>query len=203
MAQWGGWVMIMYERLTFLAKPSMTPFGMTLVYSFQVLAIMEILHALTSVVRASPLTTFIQVFGRLQVLFVHYHIREAQTSFGNYPMILAWSFVEIVRYLYLALNVIRIAPFPIVWLRYSLFYILYPIGVYGEMKVLYDSIGEIERTKFLSLNLPNSWNMPFSFATYIRLFLCLLYIPGLYIQYTYMIKQRRVVFSRLEEKKTS
>jgi very-long-chain (3R)-3-hydroxyacyl-CoA dehydratase len=118
-------------------------------------------------------------------------------------MIFAWALVVIVRYLFLGLNVIGVAPYPLIWLRYSLFYVLYPIGVYGEMKVLYDALPGIERRKFLSIELPNSWNMPFSFATYIRIFLYVLYIPALYNQYTYMMKQRKVVLSREVEKKTS
>jgi len=202
MVQWGGWLMIFFERLATIPSVKMSESGIWLIYSFQVLAIMEILHAIFGIVRANPVTTFIQVFGRLQVLLVHYFIKpEASESFGNYPMILAWALVEIVRYLFLALNVIGVAPFPLLWLRYSLFYILYPIGVYGEMKVLYDSLPGIERGNFFSTELPNSWNFSFSFATYIRLFLYCLYLPGLYNQYTYMMKQRRVVLAR--EKKSS
>lgn len=178
--------------------------GQVLLYTFQLLAIMEVAHAILGIVRTSPITTFIQVLGRLQVLLIHHNIvPEARDSFGNIPMVLAWSSVEIVRYLFLALNVIGVAPFPLLWLRYSLFYILYPIGVYGEMKVIYDSLDRIEAEKFLSIGLPNAWNIGFSFATYLRVFLYVLYIPGLYNQYTYMMKQRRVVLAREIEKKTS
>ncbi len=137
--------------------------GQVLLYSFQLLAIMEVVHAFVGFVRTSPLTTFIQVFGRLQVLLIHHNIiPEARDSFGNIPMVLAWSSVEIVRYLFLALNVIGIAPYPLLWLRYSLFYVIYPIGVYGEMKVIYDSLDRIEAEKFMSFDLPNEWNFGFS-----------------------------------------
>ena len=202
MVQWGGWVMIALDFVQ--ERGYLSDQGQILLYSFQLLAITEVLHAILGIVRTSPITTFIQVFGRLQVLLIHHNIvPEARDSFGNVPMVLAWSAVEIVRYLFLAMNVIGLAPYPLLWLRYSLFYILYPIGVYGEMKVIYDSLDRIESEKFLTLELPNQWNIGFSFATYLRVFLYVLYIPGLYNQYTYMMKQRRVVLAREVEKKTS
>jgi very-long-chain (3R)-3-hydroxyacyl-CoA dehydratase len=202
MVQWGGWVMIFLDFVQ--QKGYLTDQGQVMLYTFQLLAILEFFHALLGIVRTSPITTFIQVFGRLQVLLIHHNIvPEARDSVGNVFMIAAWSCVEIVRYLFLALNVIGVAPYPLLWLRYSLFYILYPIGVYGEMKVIYDSLDRIESENFLSYNLPNAWNIPFSFATYLRVFLYVLYIPGLVNQYTYMMKQRRVVLMREVEKKTS
>ena len=202
MVQWGGWAMIAFDFCQ--TGGYLSDQGQVLLYSFQLLAIMEVVHAFLGIVRTSPLTTFIQVFGRLQVLLIHHNIvPEARDSFGIIPMVLAWSSVEIVRYLFLALNVIGIAPYPLLWLRYSLFYVLYPIGVYGEMKVIYDSLDRIEAEKFMSFDLPNEWNFGFSFATYLRVFLYVLYIPGLYNQYTYMMKQRRVVLAREIEKKTS
>jgi very-long-chain (3R)-3-hydroxyacyl-CoA dehydratase len=193
MVQWGGWLMIFADLALNL---SVTPYATTLVYAFQHLAILEIVHAIVGLVRASPVTTGIQVLGRLQVLFIHSKILEAQQSSGNLPMISAWCFVEIVRYLYLALNLIGFAPFPLLWLRYSLFYILYPIGVYGEMKVLYDALPGIDNAGLGSISLPNNLNFEFSLGTYVRIFLVVAYLPGLFNQYTYMIKQRRVVLEK-------
>ena len=202
MVQWGGWMMIFFDFV--LQRGYLTDQGQVMLYTFQLLALMEVIHAILEIVRTSPLTTFIQFFGRFQVLVIHHYIvPEARDSFGNVFMVLAWSSVEIVRYLFLALNVIGVAPYPLLWLRYSLFYVLYPIGVYGEMKVIYDSLERIEAENFLSLKLPNEWNINFSFANYLRFFLYVLYIPGLYNQYTYMMKQRRVVLAREIEKKTS
>ena len=191
MVQWGGWLMIFSE---IVQNPS---FGFSpYVYIFQLLALLEVAHAVLGIVRANPFTTIVQVFGRLQVLYVHYYIIEARDSSGNLPMILAWSLVEIVRYLYLSLNLIGAAPYGLIWLRYSLFYILYPIGVYGEMKVLYDALPGIDRTGLGSFTLPNDYNFIFSFATYVRIFLVVAYLPGLWNQYTYMMKQRRVALDK-------
>jgi very-long-chain (3R)-3-hydroxyacyl-CoA dehydratase len=107
------------------------------------------------------------------------------------PMLIAWCLVEVIRYLYLALNMFGIAPRILTWLRYTLFYILYPMGVYGEMKVLIDSMPYLSESQILSITLPNSWNFAFSFASYIWVLVYVIYIPGLYVQYTHMISQRR------------
>ena len=193
MVQWGGWAMVLVDLLH---HREVTAYGASLVNIFQVVAILEVVHAATRMVRASPSTTFIQVFGRLQVLAVRYYVFEAENSPGNFPMMLAWALVEIIRYLYLGLNVIGVAPYALLWLRYSLFYVLYPLGVYGEMRVLYDALPGLDGSGLWSPKLPNDWNFSFSFANYVRLFLVLAYLPGLVNQYTYMMRQRKTVLAR-------
>jgi hypothetical protein len=53
-------------------------------------------------------------------------------------MILSWSLVEIFRYMFYAAALVtgdstKGTPFPLFWLRYSLFAILYPTGITGEV----------------------------------------------------------------------
>jgi len=36
-------------------------------------------------------------------------------------------------------------PFPLIWLRYSMFIVLYPTGVFGEMSCIWMAIGEFMR----------------------------------------------------------
>ena len=131
--------------------------------------------------RANIPTTVIQVCGRLQVLGFMYWW-QVQPSWGTDCMILAWASVEIVRYLYLALNVLGLAPHCLVWLRYSMFYLLYPLGVVGEMKVLYDTLPLMEGSQFLSV--------------YLRGLLLVVYLPALAFQYSHMMKQRRAVLEK-------
>ena len=48
-------------------------------------------------------------------------------------MIFAWSFVEVPRYAFYVSALLQEAtPFPLFWLRYSLFMVLYPAGITGE-----------------------------------------------------------------------
>ena len=62
----------------------------------------------------------------------------------------AWGLVEVPRYLFYAINLytevcrnfqwtlryncgIHQVPYPLKWLRYSLFYVLYPMGITGAL----------------------------------------------------------------------
>lgn len=176
-----------------------TEYGARLTYIFQLLSILEIVHALIGLVNSNAATTSIQVFGRLQVLYVHFHIPEARESIGVISMVLAWALVELVRYPYLALKMIKIEPSRLMWLRYSLFFVLYPIGVYGEMRVLYDALPGIETSQFHSVQLPNEWNFTFSFSLYIRMLLLFAYLPGLAGQYMHMMKQRKLALEKVKK----
>jgi Protein tyrosine phosphatase-like protein, PTPLA len=55
-------------------------------------------------------------------------------------MILSWSLVEIFRYMFYVFGTIagdsnKKTPYPLFWLRYSLFAVLYPTGIMGELTV--------------------------------------------------------------------
>ena len=55
-------------------------------------------------------------------------------------MILSWALVEVPRYLFYVFALItgdatKKTPFPLFWLRYSLFAVLYPTGITGELTV--------------------------------------------------------------------
>ena len=194
--QWFGWILILTDRIANHDVPELSGTGVVCLYIFQSLAVMEILHSLVGLVRANPMTTIVQVASRLQLLLVYYYVEEARESSGLLPMIVAWGLVEIVRYLYLALNMFGISPRWLTWLRYSLFYVLYPLGVYGEMKVLFDSLPTLQSKNILSFSLPNEYNFEFSFAAYIWILLYVVYLPGLYVQYTHMMHQRKKAFSQ-------
>ena len=55
-------------------------------------------------------------------------------------MILAWSMVEVPRYAFYIMAIYtgdstKGPPYPLFWLRYSLFMVLYPMGIFGELTV--------------------------------------------------------------------
>jgi hypothetical protein len=57
-------------------------------------------------------------------------------------MILSWSMVEVPRYAFYVAALItgdatKGTPFPLFWLRYSLFAVLYPTGIIGELSVFF------------------------------------------------------------------
>jgi len=47
-------------------------------------------------------------------------------------MVFAWSFTEVIRYTFYALNLVGLNPYPLLWLRYTTFYALYPLGAGSE-----------------------------------------------------------------------
>jgi very-long-chain (3R)-3-hydroxyacyl-CoA dehydratase len=189
--QWYGWVAILTDRIYSYDTNGITVVGQVFLYFFQTLAVLEIVNAATGIVRANVVTTTVQVLSRVQILLITLIIPDVNESSGMIAMITAWGLVEVVRYLYLALNMFGIAPKFLTWLRYSLFYVLYPLGVYGEMKVLFDALPELTSSDYFSVRMPNSWNFEFSFSGYIWVLLHVIYLPGLYVQYTHMIQQRK------------
>ena len=193
--QWYGWLAILTDRVFNYDRAELDPIAAGFLYFFQSLAIMEIVHSLFGIVRANIVTTFVQVVSRVQLIVIHYYVNDARVSEGMIPMVLAWGLVEVVRYLYLALNMFGISPRILTWLRYTLFYVLYPLGVYGEMKVMYDALPSIYESEMLSVSLPNAWNFSFSFGTYVWTLLYVIYLPGLYVQYTHMMAQRKRALS--------
>ena len=62
-------------------------------------------------------------------------------------MIISWALVEVFRYMFYAAAIItgdstKKTPYPLFWLRYSLFAILYPTGITGELTVFFKAAAE-------------------------------------------------------------
>ncbi|KAG1809395.1 tyrosine phosphatase-like protein [Suillus subaureus] len=110
----------------------------------QSLAALEILHVLLGFVRLPLLTTVVQVSSRLILVwgiverFPHTHSSPVYTT-----MILAWALTEVPRYAYYALSLAGCGvPAWLTWIRYSTFYVLYPIGAGSEALVMLSTIPE-------------------------------------------------------------
>lgn len=100
------------------------------------------------------------VFSRVWTLWAVMHpVRSAQTTVFFVLACTSWGLVEVPRYLFYALNLINAVPYPLFWLRYrcvalasfyhhvrcwlcklasvslicSLFAVLYPTGITGEV----------------------------------------------------------------------
>ncbi|MCJ1476727.1 hypothetical protein MMC13_005395 [Lambiella insularis] len=144
----------------------------------QTLALLEIVHSATNLIRSPLPTTVAQVASRL--LLVWGIVDTHPTSTGPSPfyssMLTAWALSEVVRYSYFVLNLRGEVPAPLTWLRYNTFYVLYPIGIGSEIALVYVASGEARRPVRLLL-----WGV------------LGLYVPGAYVLYTHMIAQRRKV----------
>ncbi|BCS03426.1 putative membrane protein [Aspergillus luchuensis] len=154
----------------------------------QTIAILEILHAALGLTRSPIFTTFTQIFARsVQVWAINYAYPETTSPSLAYKyMLLAWSFADAIRYSYFAVLSAG-APVPglLRWLRYSLFLILYPIGIGSEWWLM-----------FQALRVTNSIPVQALFV-----FFLFLYGPGSPMMYSYMVKQRGKTLAGGEERK--
>lgn len=110
----------------------------------QTAAVMEILHSLFGLVRSPVITNIIQVGSRLAVLWCYVIPSPAsQAHWSLYMLIGSWSFVEVPRYAFYMAALVTSSdkiPGPLFFLRYSLFMVLYPTGISGEIFSLWNSL---------------------------------------------------------------
>lgn len=163
----------------------------------QSLAALEVLHVLFRLVRSPLPTTFIQVSSRLILVWAIVARFDSTHASPIYTtMVLAWSLTEVPRYSYYALSR---PPTWLTWVRYSTFYILYPLGAGSEALLVLSTISEWQ----------NGLYAIWSFEDWLKAAMVLIWIPGtfstsppcpslnsslgLYVMYTHMVHTRRKV----------
>ncbi|KIK67123.1 hypothetical protein GYMLUDRAFT_37160 [Collybiopsis luxurians FD-317 M1] len=168
----------------------------------QTCALLEVVHVLLGWVRSPLQTTAMQVSSRL---FLVWGIVEQFASVRSNPlyasMVFAWSLTEVIRYSYYACNLLGYEPATLLYLRYTTFYLLYPLGASSEAFLIYATLPATSPIPSWSSWVMGMWKP----ADYIRALLFFIWWPGLYVMYTHMIKQRRKVFGSnksLSAKKT-
>ncbi len=108
-------------------------------------------------------------------------------------MLFAWTLTEIIRYAFYTLNLINLNLTLVTWLRYTLFIVLYPLGVTGELWCYFASLSAVKASGLYSMAMPNALN--FTFNLYVVFILVMLgYIPGFPPMYFHMFAQRRKIF---------
>ncbi|KAH8896742.1 PTPLA-domain-containing protein [Thozetella sp. PMI_491] len=106
----------------------------------ETLTAIEVVHASIRLVPAAPLTTALQVAGRNTVIWAitrNYPNVSAREP-AYFLLQVAWNAADAVRYTYFAVD--RAAggvPGPLLWLRYNIFLVLYPIGFLSEIRLVY------------------------------------------------------------------
>lgn len=105
-------------------------------------------------------------------------------------MVGSWCVVEIVRYIFYAFKLVakepEKIPFPLFWLRYSLFMILYPSGITGEILQIFTAFSSADASPMLK-----------RFA----LFIFCLYAPGSPFMIMNMFRMRKRAFKGRDAKK--
>eukprot|EP00742_Colponemidia_sp_Colp-10_P001007 GILJ01001089.1.p1 GENE.GILJ01001089.1~~GILJ01001089.1.p1 ORF type:complete len:219 (+),score=14.38 GILJ01001089.1:35-691(+) len=206
-AQFLGWSFILYKILehyaaghehTTLYEKIRLPLTVS-----QTAALLEIVHPILGLVKSPVVTTAIQVFSRILVLWGAFEaVPESRHSVFVLPTVFAWSLVEIIRYSFYALNLLGSVPGPLKWLRYTAFILLYPLGISGEIGSIVTGLPIVKSTGMYSYPMPNRLNFGFDF--YVFLILALLaYIPGSPVMYGHMLKQRKSALSRAKSETKS
>eukprot|EP00884_Botryococcus_braunii_P001131 jgi/Botrbrau1/11018/Bobra.101_1s0016.1 len=164
----------------------------------QLLALIETLHAATGLVRGSPLMSFLQWFGRSNVLFlIADYIPEVQGHWYVASTFVAWGLADMIRYPFYACALVG-KPQPwLTWLRYTAFIVLYPWGMFlGEWPLVYNSLPYIKERQLHSISMPNAWNFAFSYYIFCVVSLAVI-MPGALLQlYLYLLAQRRRYYRR-------
>ena len=159
-------------------------------------AFLEIIHSLIGLVKSSIFATSIQIIGRIIIVVILQNFPSA-ISKGYLLIYIAWSIIEIVRYIYYIMSLFQKEyanfniPYMLIWCRYSFFIVLYPIGVSGEMLTVWNA-----RKDFNKFKIYQGDKHTFTAADLIYP-IWILYIPALIYLYGYLFKQRKKVLNRL------
>jgi very-long-chain (3R)-3-hydroxyacyl-CoA dehydratase len=193
-AAWGACLFLLVRHLVLERRPVTTVYesmGVALLVA-QTGAVLELVHSLTGLVRSPFITTFLQVLSRVYLTWgAVAFIPEARDSWGFVLMVGCWCLVEVPRYAFYALKELgdSFVPYPLTWLRYSLFLVLYPAGITGELLVAYRALPVARDLRLFCVDMPNPYNFVFDFY-YFTLTAMLLYLPGAPMLYSHMLKAR-------------
>ncbi|NWR69183.1 HACD2 dehydratase, partial [Centropus unirufus] len=174
---------------------------------FQTGALLEeyllIAKYLPGIVPSSVVLTAFQVMSRVFLTWAVTHsVKEVQSEDSVLLFVVAWTITEIIRYSFYTFSLLNHLPYLIKWARYTLFIVLYPMGVTGELLTIYAALPFVRQSGLYSISLPNKYNFSFDYYTFLILVM-ISYIPIFPQLYFHMLHQRRKVLSHTEEHKKS
>ena len=196
----------------------------------QTAALAEVAHAALGLVRAPVGTTAVQVWSRVWLLWGILKLAPAVAAaplhlgrLGPFPdlgvaasvplqlgldsLLLAWALTEVIRYAFFAVKLVGEAPLlspALLWLRYSTFTVLYPLGIASELVLAGRAVGLMAKSPAIgakfSVTLPNALNFGFDY----RAFCVLTAVSYAYfgpLLYSRMLSQRRSKLGGSKSKK--
>eukprot|EP00752_Nemacystus_decipiens_P017800 g15959.t1 len=160
----------------------------------QTAALMEVMHAMLGVVRSPWITTLMQVGSRIALLWgFMWAVPSTQGQLGSLLCITSWTCVEIPRYLFYTFGVLKSSPYPLFFLRYSLFAILYPTGIVGEVMTMIAALPDLKKSQdTLRLGVGSVGASGYILA----LIILAIYVPGAPYMYMNMVANRRSAFKK-------
>lgn len=177
--QFGGWAAVLFTG------------RLDLLMWFQSIQMLEVVHCMIGFVRSSAFQTFMQILSRIIIVWVALvPFPETHETVGLYMILWAWPIAETTRYIYYALNLMNLNLYLVTWIRYSFFIVLYPLGVSGELLILYKLMQICQKTGVYDYPLPNKLNISF-YGDIGIILLILTYVPFFPKLYMYMLSQRK------------
>jgi len=104
----------------------------------QLIQCLEIMHPLLGFTKTSVAPALLQVTGRNVILF---GLIASEERIQNQPVVFflffIWSISDLIRYPFYLLQISKKNFYPIIWLRYSAWILLYPAGIACEAVVIF------------------------------------------------------------------
>ena len=97
-------------------------------------AVLEIVHCAVGLVRSGVFATTLQVFSRIGIVWgILRTTPEVQTHGAMASLLIMWSLTEVVRYAFYTVQLLKVpVPAALLWVRYSLFIVAYPVSGAGR-----------------------------------------------------------------------
>jgi hypothetical protein len=135
-----GWAVLLVSYL--LNGCELSHFDLILLNICQFAAVLEIINAALKIVSSPVMTTIKQLGSRFMVVILIDMLKaEEYISVGGitglHLVLFAWGITEIVRYSFYFTGLIEKEIKLLVFLRYTLFLVLYPAGVTGELLIIF------------------------------------------------------------------
>lgn len=157
----------------------------------QLLQFLEVLHPIFGYTKGSAFMPLLQISGRAFILFC---MIEGESRMQSKPVVFyvfaVWSMIEVVRYPYYITQLVKIDIPVLTWLRYTTWIPLYPLGFLCEGIIVLRNIPYFEETQKFTIPLPNEWNFAFHFPSFLRIYILILCLPGMYTMMSHMRRMR-------------
>eukprot|EP01095_Lingulamoeba_sp_RSL-Kostka_P001130 TRINITY_DN115_c1_g1_i1.p1 TRINITY_DN115_c1_g1~~TRINITY_DN115_c1_g1_i1.p1 ORF type:complete len:240 (+),score=57.79 TRINITY_DN115_c1_g1_i1:77-796(+) len=199
-AQCAGWAFILYHTNLNLLDENNTVADLwnkvsLVLLIFQNAAVLEVVHSLVGFVPSHWFTTLLQIVSRIFIAsFICYCYEPPREHLIFTIMMEAWSITEVVRYGYYFLSLVtkatgvNLLPYPLKYLRYSMFLVLYPLGVFCEMSCIVISMIFIKKNGLWIYQINDETSVD---LVYLLVVVLLAYLPGLPKLYGHMKYQRK------------
>ncbi|XP_066289294.1 very-long-chain (3R)-3-hydroxyacyl-CoA dehydratase 1-like [Branchiostoma lanceolatum] len=154
--------------------------------------ILEVLHAATGLVPSGVVPTALQMSARVFMVWgVAHLVPKIQTTVYISLFVVPWCVAEVTRYPYYVTAVLGIKSEVLLWCRYTLFIVLYPLGMFGEALTMYAALGPIKEGALHLAGIPSNLQGAFQYYYYFVLVLLLAWMPCWWPIYMHMFRQRK------------